>query len=298
MGSSSWDWTVQRRARYYLRRAVRHLPGVYLPVSRLRSRPYMMIDGQRMVHTGVVHHGTRIVIEGYPRCGNTFGVVAFQLAQGTPVEAAHHLHAEAQVIRAAALGLPTILLTRDPAEAVVSNATSFGYPLKTALRDYVVFYRRVLPHLGRVVVADFRDVTGDFGAVIGRVNAQFSTDFATFDHTDEAVERCFAVIDEFYRRTAPEPNRTVARPSRQRQSGKDHLRAEFHSLALRPLREEAYRLYRALTPGRPAASSLSGDGATSAAPVASTPAASTPEGPAGRAAAGGRPAALDLPSKR
>ncbi|PAP75951.1 hypothetical protein BSZ37_05605 [Rubrivirga marina] len=229
---------------------------------RHKKRPYMLINGVRMVHTGVVHDRTRIVIEGYPRCGNTFATVAFQLAQGTPVEAAHHLHAEAQIVGAAAAGIPTILLIRDPEEAVVSNARSFGYPLKTALRDYVLFYRRVLPYREHVVVADFQDVTSDFGAVVGAVNARFGTDFAPFDHTDAEVQRCFAVIDEFYRRTAPEPGRTVARPSGQRQVGKDVLRTAFNLPSHRALRDEAYRLYHALVQA-PASLSVAsrGDGA-------------------------------------
>lgn len=248
MPSSHWDWTFLRRARFYVRQAVRHLPRLYLPVSRVRRRPYMLIRGRPMVHTGVVGDGTEVVIEGYPRCGNTFAVVAFQLAQGKTVEAAHHLHAEAQIVGAVRAGLPTVLLIRDPEQAVVSNARSFGYPLRTALRDYVVFYRRVLPHHEGFVVADFHDVTTDFGAVIDRVNSRFGTDFESFDHTTEATEQCFEVIDEFYRRTAPEPGRTVARPSSQRQAGKQELRDAFRAPALRALREEAYRLYRTLSP--------------------------------------------------
>ncbi len=216
-----------------------------------------------MIHTGVVQEGTRVVIEGYPRCGNTFAVVAFQLAQGVPVKAAHHLHAEAQIIGAARLGVPALLLIREPEDAIVSNARSFGYPLQTALRDYVVFYSRVLPYREHVVVADFQEVTTDFGAVTDTLNARFGTDFAPFDHSDEGVERCFAVIDEFYQRTAPEPGRTVARPSRQRQAGKEELREAFRAPELGALRTEAERLYRTLT-----GTAISGDGASSpAAPL-------------------------------
>ena len=267
MASSSWDWTARRRVRFYIRQAIRHRPRVYFPLVRRRKRPYMLVNGARMVHTGVVHDGTRIVIEGYPRCGNTFATVAFQLAQGVPVEAAHHLHAEAQIVAAAESGIPAVLLIRDPEDAVVSNARSFGYPLRTALRDYVVFYRRVLPYRDRVVVADFEDVTRDFGAVVDAVNARFGTAFARFDHTDAEVQRCFDVIDEFYRRTAPEPNRTVARPSRQRQVGKDVLRHAFNLPSQQALRDEAYRLYFALTKASPLHDEAArGDGAAGHAP--------------------------------
>ena len=150
MASSSWDWTARRRVRFYIRQAIRHRPRVYFPLVRRRKRPYMLVNGARMVHTGVVHDGTRIVIEGYPRCGNTFATVAFQLAQGVPVEAAHHLHAEAQIVAAAESGIPAVLLIRDDLRGVhiillrISNplaATQFVLFPTAALQKKVTFPR-------------------------------------------------------------------------------------------------------------------------------------------------------------
>jgi hypothetical protein len=57
-----------------------------------------------------VSRTTQLVIEGYPRLGNTFAVVAFLQAQKEDVRIAHHLHAPAQVIRAARWRIPTIVL--------------------------------------------------------------------------------------------------------------------------------------------------------------------------------------------
>jgi hypothetical protein len=56
-----------------------------------------------------VSRTTEIVIEGYPRSGNTFAVVAFRLAQGREIEIAHHLHAAAQIKRAARLDVPAFI---------------------------------------------------------------------------------------------------------------------------------------------------------------------------------------------
>ena len=61
-----------------------------------------------------VDRRTQIVIEGFPRSGNTFAVVAFQQAQRESVRVAHHLHMPAQVIRAAHLGIPILLLVGSP----------------------------------------------------------------------------------------------------------------------------------------------------------------------------------------
>jgi hypothetical protein len=246
MPKSTWDWTLERRLRFHLRRAIRHIPSVYLPISRVRRRPYMLFDGVPMVHTSVFGSGTELVIEGPYRCGNTFAVVAFQLAQGRLLNVAHHLHAEAQIIGAARAGVPAVLLLRAPEDVVVSTSVSFGIPLYQALKDYVTFYSRVLPYRDRLVVAPFEQVIGNFGGVVETVNATFGTDFRPFIHTQENVDRCFEIIDEFYRRTAPEPRRTVARPSEQRGSRKEEVRAEYGGARYADLRQSADDLYRTL----------------------------------------------------
>lgn len=248
MSDSKWNWTLERRIRFRLRRAVRHRSG-YLALSRLRRRPFMLLNGVKMVHTSVVSGDTDVVIEGPGRCGNTFAVVAFQLAQERPLNVAHHLHAEAQIIQGVETGVPVILLLRDPEDVAVSTSVSFGIPLKEVLQDYVTFYTRMLPYRDRVVVADFEQVTNDFGKVIESVNAEFGTTFKVFRHTQENVDRCFNVIDEFYQRTAPEPGRTVARPSKRRYSNKDALRLEYHQPQCADLRHQSQHLYDTFTSG-------------------------------------------------
>ena len=206
----------------------------------------MVVNGAKMIHTCVVSPHTDIVIEGPHRCGNTFAVVAFQLAQKQPAVVAHHLHAEAQIIQGVAQHIPVILLVRHPEDMVVSTAVSFGFPLKQAFLYYSTFYDRVLPYLDHVVIANFETVTSDFGRVIEAVNNKFGTNFGVFQHTQENVDRCFKIIDEFYQRTAPEPDRTVARPSEQRHKTKAMLRSEFFTVKYANQRARAEALYETL----------------------------------------------------
>lgn len=204
----------------------------------------MHFGGRAVAHTSVVGRDTRIVIEGLHRSGNTFAFVAFQVAQEAPVPAAHHLHAEAQIIEGVRRRIPVMLLVRQPDDLVVSYSASFGLPLRVALRDYVTFYGRLLPYRYDVVVAPFEEVTSDFSTVIERVNTRYGTSFRPFRHTPDNVERCFSIIREFYERTAPEPDRTIAFPSDRRRELKESLRAEFYAHRHKPLREEAFRIYR------------------------------------------------------
>lgn len=67
----------------------------------------------------LVNEDTDIVIEGYPRSANTFAVAAFEIAQGKPSKIARHTHAIAQLKRAAALKLPTLVIIREPEQAIL-----------------------------------------------------------------------------------------------------------------------------------------------------------------------------------
>lgn len=120
-----------RKWRFSARSFVGQYPFPYLMLQRLRPRRRHL----------VVARDTEIVIEGYPRSANTFAVAAFMLAQERPVKMAHHLHAPAQVIRAVKWGIPTLLLIRQPEDAVLSLLIREpGISAERALRDYIRFY--------------------------------------------------------------------------------------------------------------------------------------------------------------
>jgi hypothetical protein len=88
------------------------LPSLTLPLARALRR------GE------VVDARTDIVIEGFPASANTFAVAAFRLAQEPRyMRIAHHTHVPAQVIEATRLGVPAILLIREPMQAVLSVMT-------------------------------------------------------------------------------------------------------------------------------------------------------------------------------
>src|SRR5919112_6338070 len=100
-------------ARVWARRYVGRHPFLFYNFYRLKPTYRDLL----------VDRKTQIVIEGFPRSGNTFAVVAFQQAQRESVRVAHHLHMPAQVIRAAKWGIPTLLLARKPTDAALSSST-------------------------------------------------------------------------------------------------------------------------------------------------------------------------------
>ena len=235
-------WLAERwcRARYEIRSRLSVSPTLYLPLARRRYR-----DNRGKV---VIRGKTQIVIDGFQRSANTFSVTAFQFAQPSPVEVAHHLHAAAQIRAGVQWDIPTVVLVREPTATILSHMIRF--PCATAsqaIRNWIRFYGAVEPIRDRVVIADFARVTGDFGTVIAEVNERFATSFATFEHTEANVERCFASIDERnVGRFGAVESHTVARPSAARDEMKQARRAALDEPGVAGLRHQADALYARL----------------------------------------------------
>ena len=175
--------------RYDVRTVVGHYPGVFLPLLRLKRW------SRGRDTSGIVDANTEIVIEGFPRSGNTFTVAAFAFAQRRMVRTAHHLHVPAHVIEAARLGVPTLVIVRHPKDAIV--ALKMMYPdlsVSRILKSYVNYHRAILPLVDACVIATFEQVTSDLGTVIQRCNEKYNTSFDRFVHTEENVEKVFAVL--------------------------------------------------------------------------------------------------------
>jgi hypothetical protein len=147
---------------------------------------------------------TELVMDGFPSSGNSYSIAALRFAcrdQGVPEPAvAHHLHNPGQILDGVRRRVPVLLLVRDPAAAAASLVSRWPYlTVDRALRAWTSFHERLLPSVDAMVVADFADVTGDFGAVTRRVNARFGTAFPVFEHT-EANARAIYSPDEDDRR--------------------------------------------------------------------------------------------------
>jgi hypothetical protein len=245
-------------------------PSLYLPLARWK-RAESVLDAR-----------TELVLDGLERSANTFAVIAFQFAQNDHVRVAHHMHAVAPLLEAAARGVPTLITARAPEGTILS--AMIRQPRVTArqwLKTYVAFYERLMVSRDDFVIATFEEVTSDLGAVIRRVNERFATNFREFDHTKENVQTVFSLSDEreegppwqpsfnqfasgfrsveeylidtrAYRETPTRGTRAsvehrIGRPSIAREAAKPVMRQRYHALSLADLRARAERAYRLFT---------------------------------------------------
>lgn len=147
-----------------------------------------------------VRKDTDICIEGFLRSANTFAVAAIVTSQTKRLHVARHTHLAGQVIKALRLGVPTIVLIRDPRDAVASTLIRLPHlSVSQTLDTYWRFYLTLLPYRDRFVIGEFAEVTSAFGDVIDRLNAMSGSQFMRFEHTEESLKRCFEVVEEMDR---------------------------------------------------------------------------------------------------
>jgi hypothetical protein len=197
----------------------------------------------------VVRPDTQLVIEGFPRSANTFSVYAFYQAQHEDVRIAHHLHYPAQVLRAAQWRIPALVLIRNPKDAVTSLLMRDPQPVGQALKHYIMFYRTVAKYREAYVVGRFEEVTGDYGAVVRRINDKFGTQFAIFDHTEQNVKKVYSLIEERHRtRNGGRVSETkIARPSTAKEEMRLKIQPSLEAHRQKRLMFDAMTIYDYLT---------------------------------------------------
>ncbi len=179
-----------------LKRTLQFNPALYLGILRIKRRGHWSQDW-------IVDPNTDIVIEGFPRSANSYYLSAFQLLQVGSLRIATHVHAPAQIIRACQLGIPTVVLLRDPIDACKSYKAldcqcnpdqlhrMMKKPLSRYFEEYIYFYRKLLKWRGKFVVAPFEEVTQTLIPSIHRLNALYQTQYIARELTPDEKTQVF-----------------------------------------------------------------------------------------------------------
>lgn len=184
---------------------------------------------------------TDIVIEGFPRSGNTFAVVAFQLAQVRPVHIAHHLHVPSQVLKAVRAGTPSIVLIRPPRDAVASLLVREpGIMPDSALRAYVSFYTKLMPVRRQVVCCTFDELTSNYSKIVSSVNDRFGCSFGLPEDTATYRQSVFTEIERISERLGDDEELRISRPSEMRKAASTKIKAGLTNEPMLNRAEKAY----------------------------------------------------------
>lgn len=210
------DLPLSTRLRFAVRRMLRrakyglgHHPAL-LPVL-LRLTPEGTDKG--------IDDTTNLVIEGFPRSGNTFAVRGLEHVYGDRLHIASHAHHPSQITKAVRLGLPCVLVVRRPLDALASYliAGPHGLP-KQVLREYAEYHEEVEPLAPQLLVVTFEEVTTDLPAVARRIRERWGLALEPFRICESDRDAIFERISREHARHHPrEPvERGAGRPSPQR----------------------------------------------------------------------------------
>jgi hypothetical protein len=225
--------------------AVRLRTHLFLLDTPVVSEIFCALDPA--MHTGRVSKRTQLVMDGYPRSGNSYARATFQYANGYELPISTHAHSHRMPELGAKRGIPTIVLIRDPRDCIASGRHfEPTVAVATQIAAYRRYYEPVFGFLDKVMIVSFAQVTSDMGAVIERCNARFGTSFVSYVSTPESEEAVVAMIDEATEIFAPEGrfDAMVSRPSAVRQD-KSKLLADLSEKDTADLAELG-RLYEKL----------------------------------------------------
>lgn len=189
-----------------------------------------------------------ILVEGFPRSGNTYSEMMMKLTQpniGRLYSRGHHPILLHETIRA---GKPAILVIRHPRAAVLSWALSWGAVKKAEVANvldiYINYHRALLGIVPQIAVIEFDELTKDFKGCVRTIATFWERDMRTDFEEPNAEAEAFKLIDE---RIVQEDGRMnemrVNRPSQAREQAKPLIEAVFREPEIERLLAEAKALY-------------------------------------------------------
>lgn len=171
-----------------------HLKAIRFEGRRLMSLYPALAPLLNVLFRSFRHHAlpypsetTELFVDGFQGSGNSLFFVEFQRLQSTPINLVGHGHVPGAILTSVELGVPTVVLVREPVSAIASVMSRWPYiSANQGLRAYISFYSRVLPACDGYVIGSFDEVVHDIGVVIRRVNSRFGTSFTSQGRQERA----------------------------------------------------------------------------------------------------------------
>jgi hypothetical protein len=174
---------------------------------------------------------TDLCLEGYPACANSFLYFVFQECARHPLRIAHHTHSVANIRRALRYGVPTLVVFRDPNDAIPSYLSRFDKdPLEATLR-YVRFYRQIREMEDEISLASFQEVTSHIERAVRRIAINSPLQFEVGD-PNTLEERVRKRMDEQWSQQESSlfNPRDIPLPNKDRSTAKERARQAIQQL--------------------------------------------------------------------
>lgn len=144
-----------------------------------------------------VKKDTDFLIDGFPRSANSFVEALIRITQPKDWILAHHTHAPASVIEAVRRGIPTLVLIRDPRDAIASFSEMAERPVNTEvlLREYISFYRAVVDCRSGYILVDFTGIPDGLTELPRIAKERFDFDMQQFRISERLIAEAYDLVD-------------------------------------------------------------------------------------------------------
>jgi hypothetical protein len=173
----------------------------YVIRYKLGSHPmtYLLLGLSKRFWKNMVSVDTTICIEGFLRSANSFTLHSF-LKDNPEARVAHRLHVPQQIIRAAKLKIPCIVLICNPLDSLASLLIIDNIlTISLAINSYCEFYKLIFHIRESYAVTRFQNTISNFSPVVAAVNHIFGTQFNATPGTAADGERIFTYLREHHK---------------------------------------------------------------------------------------------------
>lgn len=131
----------------------------------------------------ICKNSTDLLVEGYPRSGNTFTVRQIKSLvelNNKSLDIAHHTHSIENLRLAKFHNTPSLILIRKPSEAILSHFIFQNYDesqsdkVDDMVNKYIAFYKYAKNELKNIVFCEFNVVKNNFNFLIRELNSKFN----------------------------------------------------------------------------------------------------------------------------
>lgn len=181
-------------------------------------------------------YNTKLCIEGFESSANSFTYNVIRCVWPS-IKVGHHKHVVANLKRAYSYEIPTVVLYRNPEDAIPSLVSRFRPDSFEAVRRYIHFYRYVEDIAPDVLLVSFEEATQKVRLTVERI-ANFATLPLDGRSLANLEERAKASIRE---QTKERGNvEQISLPKEEREIQKEKVREKMRRM---PDLEEAKRIY-------------------------------------------------------
>lgn len=196
----------------------------------------------------IANETTELVLEGYPRSGNTFAWDMINILCDGKLRMSHHVHEYKNVAIGQSKGAPVVILIRNPMDAILSFSIYSDNPIPFCARQYFDFYEGVLKYNDGFCFVAFDQVINDFNGVIRKINAETGVSIPEADNLEAVAKEARARAKARSVKTHGEKAlQRVGTPTAEREEMKYLKRSEVRDhLAERPDINDVYQRVMAL----------------------------------------------------